>query len=252
MKTSSFYFIIITLILSSCSSYNSNTFSSKNPFSGGVYKIGEPYTIQDKIFFPEEDFFYKERGIASWYGEKFHGKKTANGEIFNMNLLTAAHRTLQLPSLVKVTNINNKKSIILRVNDRGPFAKDRIIDLSKKSAALLGFQKAGTTEVIVEYYGRANVYDLNGRLNNKRPFTQSKKNIKKFILSVGVFSNKSNIEKIKTKLKGLGKINIQRLKKDESLYKVFLGPFRNKDFVYRVKKAVSQRGLENSIVEKLD
>ena len=169
-----------------------------------------------------------------------------------MNLLTAAHRTLQLPSLVKVTNVSNKKSIILRVNDRGPFAKDRIIDLSKKSAALLGFQKEGTAQVIVEYYGRANVYDSNGRLNNKRPLKQSKKSIKKFILSVGVFSNKRNIEKIKTKLKGLGKINILRLKKDESLYKVFLGPFGNKDFVYRVKKAVSKRGLENSIIEKLD
>ena len=168
MKNFSLFYIFITFFLTSCSSYQSSTFSSKNPFAGGIYKIGEPYIIQDKMFFPEEDFSYREKGIASWYGQKFHGKKTANGEIFNMNLLTAAHRTLQLPSLVKVTNTSNKKSIILRVNDRGPFAKDRIIDVSKKAASLLGFQKEGTTEVIVEYYGKANVFDSFGRIKNKK------------------------------------------------------------------------------------
>ena len=90
MKNSSLFYIFITFFLTSCSSYQSSTFSSKNPFAGGIYKIGEPYIIKDKMFFPEEDFSYREKGIASWYGQKFHGKKTANGEIFNMNLLTAA------------------------------------------------------------------------------------------------------------------------------------------------------------------
>ena len=151
MKNSSLFYIFITFFLTSCSSYQSSTFSSKNPFAGGIYKIGEPYIIQDKMFFPEEDFSYREKGIASWYGQKFHGKKTANGEIFNMNLLTAAHRTLQLPSLVKVTNTSNKKSIILRVNDRGPFANDRIIDLSKESAKILDFKEMGVVNVKVTY-----------------------------------------------------------------------------------------------------
>ena len=99
MKHSNLFCTIIIFILSSCSSYQSPNFSSKNPYAGGTYKIGEPYIIQGKKFFPKEDFSYKEKGVASWYGQKFHGKKTANGEIFNMNLLTAAHRTLQLPSL---------------------------------------------------------------------------------------------------------------------------------------------------------
>ena len=252
MKHSSLFYMIIIFFLSSCSSYQSPNFSSKNPYAGGIYKIGEPYIIQEKKFFPEEDFSYKEKGVASWYGQQFHGKKTANGEIFNMNLLTAAHRTLQLPSLVRVTNISNKKSIILRVNDRGPFAKDRIIDVSKKAASLLGFQKEGTTQVIVEYYGRANVYDYNGRINNEKAYKGIKDTSKKYILNVGVFSDKKNIEKIKVKLKDLGKINIEKFKNDSSLYKVFLGPFGNKNFVYRVQNALSKKGLKDSVVEILD
>ena len=88
--------------------------------------------------------FYNETGIASWYGPKFHGKLTANGEIYNQNALTAAHKTLPLPSAVKVTNLENNKSLILRVNDRGPFVNDRIIDLSSKAADLLGLKKKGT------------------------------------------------------------------------------------------------------------
>ena len=252
MKHSSLFCTIIIFILSSCSSYQSPNFSSKNPYAGGTYKIGEPYIIQEKKFFPKEDFSYKEKGVASWYGQKFHGKKTANGEIFNMNLLTAAHRTLQLPSLVRVTNISNNKSIILRVNDRGPFAKDRIIDVSKKAASLLGFQKEGTTQVIVEYYGRANVYDYAGGINNKKTYKENKDNSKNYILNVGVFSDKKNIDKIKMKLKGIGKINIEKSKNDSSLYKVFLGPFGNKNFVYRVQNALSQKGLKDSVIEIID
>ena len=252
MNNSNFFYILIILFLSSCASYNPNTFSSKSPFSGGIYKIGDPYSIEEKVFFPKEDFSYAERGIASWYGEKFHGKKTANGEIYNMNLLTAAHRTLQLPSLVKVTNIKNNKSIILRVNDRGPFAKDRIIDVSKKSASILGFQKEGTAEVVVEYFGRANVYDIFGRINKKDLSSRPKRNTKKFILSVGVFSDQENIAKIKTKLKGLGKINTKRSEGNKLLYKVFLGPFESENFTYKVKKALIGRGVKDSFIEKLN
>lgn len=208
--------------------------------------------VEGKMFFPKEDFSYKEIGIASWYGEKFHKKKTANGEIFNMNLLTGAHRTIQLPSLVKVTNISNKKSVILRINDRGPFVKNRIIDVSKKSAKILGFQKNGTAKVIVEYYGKANVYDSFGRTVRKKNYNQTKKNNKKFILNIGSFSNKNNLEKIKLKLKGLGKVNIEKSKKDSSLYRIFLGPFSSEDFVYRVKRKVEKKGINNSIVKILN
>lgn len=117
---------------------------------GGIYKVGNPYKIGDRWYYPKEDYSYSETGIASWYGEDFNGKLTANGERYNMNTLTAAHRTLPLPSIVKVTNLQNGRSVVLRVNDRGPYVKDRIIDLSKRGAQLLGYMGQGTTKVKVE------------------------------------------------------------------------------------------------------
>lgn len=117
---------------------------------GGSYKVGKPYKIMGTWYYPQEDYSYSEVGIASWYGEDFHAKKTANGENYDMNTLTAAHRTLPLPSIVKVTNLENGRSLVLRVNDRGPYAKNRIIDISKRGAQLLGFQTKGTAKVRVE------------------------------------------------------------------------------------------------------
>ncbi len=116
----------------------------------GHFKIGKPYTAFGVSYVPQDYESFEEIGTASWYGEDFHGKKTANGEIYNMGDLTAAHPTLPLPSLIKVTNLKNGKSQILRVNDRGPFAKNRIIDVSEKAAEILGFKGNGTTEVKVE------------------------------------------------------------------------------------------------------
>ena len=117
---------------------------------GGIYKVGKPYQIAGRWYYPKEDYNYSETGVASWYGEDFNGKVTANGERYNMNTLTAAHRTLPLPCIVKVTNLQNGRSIIARVNDRGPYVKDRIIDLSKHGAQLLGYMGQGTTKVKVE------------------------------------------------------------------------------------------------------
>ncbi|MBP5698290.1 MAG: septal ring lytic transglycosylase RlpA family protein, partial [Alphaproteobacteria bacterium] len=116
----------------------------------GVYKVGSTYTALGQKYTPEEDYRYSETGIASWYGADFHNKRTANGEIYNMNAVTAAHRTLPLPSIVRVTNLENGKSIIARVNDRGPYVKNRIIDLSQKGAELLGYKMQGTAKVKVE------------------------------------------------------------------------------------------------------
>ncbi len=116
----------------------------------GIYKLGKPYKVNGIWYFPKEDYKYDEIGIASWYGPDFHQKKTANGEIFDMNLVSAAHKTLPLPSVVRVTNLSNGRSLIVRVNDRGPFVNDRLIDLSRKAAQLLGFVDKGTTKVRVE------------------------------------------------------------------------------------------------------
>jgi rare lipoprotein A len=114
------------------------------------YKVGSPYEIGGVWYYPNVDYDYRQSGIASWYGPGFHGRPTANGEIFDQHRLTAAHRTLPLPSMVRVTNLENGRSVVVRVNDRGPFKNGRIIDLSERAAELLGFRGSGTAKVLVE------------------------------------------------------------------------------------------------------
>jgi rare lipoprotein A len=125
------------------------------PKGGGVYRVGKPYTVAGRVYVPEENVNYSAVGLASWYGDDFHGRYTANGEIFDMQSITAAHPTLPLPSYVRVTNLSNHRSIVVRVNDRGPFVSNRIIDLSVKTAKLLGFHGNGIAKVKVDYVGRA-------------------------------------------------------------------------------------------------
>ncbi len=122
---------------------------------GGSYKIGEPYQIAGRWYRPKAEPDYRRVGTASWYGPGFQGRLTANGEIFDMNALTAAHPTMPLPSYARVTNLNNDRSVIVRVNDRGPFARNRLIDLSKQTAQMLGFIASGTAKVRVEYIDKA-------------------------------------------------------------------------------------------------
>jgi rare lipoprotein A len=117
---------------------------------GGIYKIGDPYAINGVTYVPRVEPDYDEAGIASWYGTEFHGKRTANGEIYDMNDVTAAHKTLPLPSYARVTNLENGRSIVVRINDRGPFVQGRVIDLSRRSAQLLGMDRQGTAKVRVK------------------------------------------------------------------------------------------------------
>lgn len=116
----------------------------------GSYKVGSPYQINGVWYTTREDFHYDETGIASWYGPGFHARRTANGEIFDQDTLTAAHPTLQMPALARVTNLENGRSIVLRINDRGPFANGRILDVSRRAAELLGFRQQGTARVRVQ------------------------------------------------------------------------------------------------------
>lgn len=125
------------------------------PKGGGRYRVGKPYTVAGRVYVPEEDKDYKVEGLASWYGDDFHGRYTANGEIFDMQSISAAHPTMPLPSYARVTNLRNKKSIIVRVNDRGPYVGNRVIDVSIRTAKLLGFYGQGVAKVKVEYVGRA-------------------------------------------------------------------------------------------------
>src|SRR6201982_2529573 len=130
-------------------------FGEPVPKGGGTSRVGKPYMVAGRVYVPEEDVNYREEGMASWYGDDFHGRLTANGEVFDMASLTAAHPTLPMPCYARVTNLSNGKSLIVRVNDRGPYHGNRLIDVSNKAAELLEFKGNGTAHVRVEYVGRA-------------------------------------------------------------------------------------------------
>lgn len=125
------------------------------PRGGGSYKIGQPYQVKGQWYTPREEPAYDQRGIASWYGADFHGRRTANGEVYDMNALTAAHPTLPIPSYAYVTNLATGRTLLVRINDRGPYANDRVIDMSRHAARLLGYETRGTTQVRVTYAGPA-------------------------------------------------------------------------------------------------
>ncbi len=234
---------------------------------GGFYKVGNPYTVMGQSYTPKEDYNYSEVGIASWYGDDFHNKRTANGETYDMRAITAAHRTLPLPSIVKVTNLENGKSIIARVNDRGPYVKNRIIDVSQKGAELLGYRKKGTTRVKVEVlekesraikeamlsktstsktYNTAIDYSLVENTTPKytteitisntsnvstsqqsKPITSD--NSGNFFVQVGAFSDYKKAKEIAQSMKRFGNVSIYEayLSKD-GVYRVRLGAYQSR------------------------
>jgi rare lipoprotein A len=140
------------------------------PKGGGSYRVGSPYRVAGVWYQPREEPSYDRVGKASWYGELFHGRRTANGEIYDMERLSAASPTLPLPVYARVTNLENRRSIVVRVNDRGPYASDRILDVSRRSAEALGFRERGTARVRVQYLGRA---PLNGGDSYERRYLAS-------------------------------------------------------------------------------
>ena len=213
-----------------------------------VYKIGNPYFINGIKYTPKEEKNYYEEGIASWYGPNFHGKLTANGEIFNQYDITAAHKTLPLPSIVRVTNLENNREIIVRINDRGPFVGNRIIDLSLKSAQLLGIQQKGTAEVKLQLldYGPH-------LLENNKIIEPDKKLDKIFYIQVGAFKKANNADKYAEKLRNAkfvkSKINIKTIYKgEEILYIVRIGPLRNNDDALYVKRTLENNNINSKII----
>lgn len=125
------------------------------PRGGGRYQVGQPYTVHGKVYVPQENPNYFATGTASWYGADFHGRRTANGEIFSANAITGAHPTLPLPSYVRVTNRDNGRSVVVRINDRGPYMEGRVVDLSYRAAVMLGYVNNGSADVAVQYVGPA-------------------------------------------------------------------------------------------------
>jgi rare lipoprotein A len=134
------------------------------PKGGGRYSVGKPYSVNGRAYVPSENPNYRAEGIASWYGPDFHGRLTANGEVYDMHGISAAHTTMPLPSYARVTNLDNGKSIIVRVNDRGPYARNRLIDLSIGTAKALDFYGHGLARVRVEYVGPAPIAGSDDRM----------------------------------------------------------------------------------------
>ena len=134
------------------------------PKGGGVYRVGKPYQVGGVTYTPEENRGYRNEGLASWYGNDFHGRLTANGEVYDMEAISAAHPTMPMPSYARVTNLRTHKSLIVRVNDRGPYHANREIDLSARAADLLGFKGHGVARVKVEYVGPAPIQGTDDRI----------------------------------------------------------------------------------------
>ncbi|WP_370339668.1 septal ring lytic transglycosylase RlpA family protein [Parvularcula marina] len=160
-----FSLLLVTSLLAACgttSKVDPKTGTSPSPRQAKATpheKIGNPYYVSGIRYIPKDEPGYVKTGLASWYGPKFHGRLTANGEIFDQERLTAAHKTLPLPSLVRVTNLENGRTAVVRLNDRGPFSGERIIDLSKKTAETLDMKDKGLANVRVEYLGKASLND---------------------------------------------------------------------------------------------
>ncbi len=217
-----------------------------------IYKIGSPYQIDGIWYYPAEDDRYVETGIASWYGTAFHNRSTANGEIFDMHLVTAAHRTLPLPSMVRVTNLENGRSLKVRVNDRGPFARARILDMSRRGAELLGFREKGTAKVRVEILAGES-RQLAAAMKGGTPMPAPSEPVvvasaqtdsapiaapppdpvvtteavapTQMFIQAGAFSQYENATSVSTRLQQIGQTNVTPVASGErELYRVRLGP----------------------------
>ena len=176
-----------------------------------------PYTVNGTTYEILTDYRnYREQGTASWYGSKFHGHKTSNGEIFDLYAPSAAHKTLPLPSYARVTNLNNGRSVVVRVNDRGPFHGGRLIDLSYAAAVKLGYREQGTAQVEVEVLNIAGVDDRRGAPGTHYRFLQ-----------LGAFSAQSSAQELQAKLQGLVQAPVFIAPVDaggRTLYRVRIGP----------------------------
>ncbi|MDH5444078.1 MAG: septal ring lytic transglycosylase RlpA family protein [Gammaproteobacteria bacterium] len=201
---------------------------------------------------------YRQQGIASWYGTKFHGHRTSSGESYNMYAMTAAHKTLPLPSYVRVTNLYNQRSIVVRVNDRGPFHDDRIIDLSYVAAKKLGMTGNGTAKVQVTYIDpRKKPASQRVSAFKNRPYNsthlkheQAKSPAKQFFLQIGAYSEQKNAEQMRQRVADLlenGEINTG-YNVESKLYRVRIGPLASAQEADQLASKLSQSGISNSKV----
>ena len=245
------------LLVAACGSGERKTAYVAPPPAEGTYKVGKPYDIDGVTYRPMIDESYDETGIASWYGPKFHGKRTANGEFFDMNAVSAAHQTLPMPSMVRVTNLDNGREISVRVNDRGPFVRGRIIDMSRRGAQLLGFRYKGTARVRVRVLPEESRQVAALAKTTPPPASMRSaadgvvfepppesagpvetaslpapgggsgtgKAIERVYIQAGAFLNRENANKLKVRLAPLGRTVIATRGQGPMLYRVLLGPY---------------------------
>jgi rare lipoprotein A len=188
---------------------------------------------------PSKEVVYREKGVASWYGPKFHGRKTSSGERFNMYAMTAAHRTLPLGSIVRVTHIGNGKKVVLKINDRGPFVEGRIIDLSYGAARTLGMVKEGVARVTVEAFaGQSGIPSIGSSSS--------------FFLQVGSFGVRENAEKLEADLRsGLSGVPVSSSRdKRGSYFRVRVGPFDSEEDAMRTGKELEKKGLRYLLIQE--
>ncbi len=269
--------VILTALLLAvvgCASGSGGRIAEPSPH----YKVGSPYQVNGRWYQPAEDDAYDKIGVASWYGRDFHGRKTANGEVFDMNRLTAAHTTLPMPSLVEVENLENGRRIVVRINDRGPFASDRIIDLSRAAARELGFEQQGLANVRVRYVGPAalpgqqlsrpvvmqqparkpvqaapvsvatgspasdNAAGLRTGLQNAAASPPAPTTL--YLIRIAALSNLSNIDRLRAEMAPIGPLRMARVDKPDGavVYRINMGPYADENEALERLEAVRKAG----------
>lgn len=241
------------------------------PSAAGVATpyAGPPYQVDGKWYVPAHEPNYNEVGIASWYGPTFHGKDSASGEPFDENAMTAAHPTLPIPSLVRVTNLDNGRSVVVRLNDRGPFVDDRIIDLSKAAAGALDMHGPGTARVRVQYVGpapaQANAAPVSPQLTDPQPIVsrplapvatpapvqapiaQSRGDA--FFLQAGAFGDLGNANQMRDRLRPVGPTSLKPVMVNGSeLYRVMVGPWPSRADAERARQDLAAAGVQAIVV----
>ena len=218
-------------------------FEKRSKYGNGPYYsvFGETYKVL------ESSYGYSERGVASWYGTKFHGRPTSSGEIYDMYAMTAAHKSLPLPTYVKVKNLNNNKSVIVKVNDRGPFVDNRLIDLSYNAARKLDMINSGTSLVEITaisfdmpHKKTVNITNLN---NNEEPSND------RIFLQIGAFNDWNNAKNLLNRVKALGYANTQideDLRTIKKLYRVKIGPIKNVETYDKILKSLETLNIRKT------
>ena len=246
--------------------YNSQRTGTLPSGKGGYQKTGKPYKIAGRWYYPLSSADgYNETGTASWYGTKFHGKKTANGERYDMYAMSAAHKTLPLPTMVRVTDLDNGRSVVVRVNDRGPFVKSRVIDLSYAAAKTLGYDNAGTAHVRVEALSNSMAASNSGNRVRSVP-SHPRTKIKTpspvatimnapsrhgaMYIQLGAFSSQVNANRLKRELEGdYPSVAIYAINGGYAeIYRVRIGPYDDEKNIETNVLSLQQQGYTNAIV----